>query len=94
MRCSRAFHTSRGPLAHRLTQPTRHEPALSCALSCLCRDSLLNSLLNFLVNFSVSSLRRLMAVELAKLVEDMQKPVYSLWHTVRFRLRPTAYDAL
>ena len=35
-----------------------------------------------------------MAVELAKLVEDMQKPVYSLWHTVRFRLRPTAYDAL
>ena len=27
---------------------------------------------------------KLMAVELAKFLDDMQKPVYSLWHTVKF----------
>ena len=28
--------------------------------------------------------QKLMVVELRKFVEDMQTPVYSLWHTVRF----------
>jgi len=37
---------------------------------------------------------KLMAVELAKLVEDMQKPVYSLWHTVRFVTSGAAIELL